>query len=232
VRAKRLLRALLLFVLPSPLARMAGNALGYRIAPTARIGLSWIDADALTMAEGAYIGHFNQFRGPFAVEMAANAKIGHFNTLSRASMIVSVGPSTLTLGIWSAVTARHRLDLTTSIHIGDYSTIAGTGCQLWTHGYVHETEGLGRYRIDGAIHIADNVYIGSMCFISMGVRIAKGVIVGGGSSVAKNLLEPGLYVSSALRMLPRPGDPDQRPDLERLDASLSCDQVYRKRDGV
>lgn len=232
MNAKRLFRAILLFLLPAALARIAGNALGYRIAPTARIGLSWIAADELIMADGAYIGHFNQLRGPFIVDMAANAKIGHFNVLSRAPLGVTVGRSTLTLGVWSAVTARHRLDLSTSIHIGDYSTIAGTGCQLWTHGYVHETEGLDRYRIDGAIHIADNVYIGSMCFISMGVRIAKGVIVGGGSSVAKNLVEPGLYVSSALRMLPRPGDPDQRSDLEPVDKSLSCDRVYRKRDAV
>jgi hypothetical protein len=37
--------------------------------------------------------------------------------------------------------------------IGDYSTLAGIGIQVWTHGYVHDTSGPGRYRIDGAVRI-------------------------------------------------------------------------------
>lgn len=229
MKIMRLARAVLILFLPGPLARYVGNRMGYRIAPTARIGLSWIDVDALEMADGAIIGHGNQIRGPFSIMMDSNAKLGHFNTVSRARLGISVGAATLTMGIWSAVTARHRLDLCQSIHIGHYSTVAGTGSQLWTHGYVHEREGLGRYRIDGAIEIGDNVYVGTMCFISMGVRIASGAIIGGGSAIAKDIAEPGLYVSSPLRMLPRPAEPDTRDDLEPLDKALSCDRVYRKR---
>ncbi len=226
---KRQLRALLLFCLPSRLASIVGNCLGYRIDRTARIGFSMVLVDRLEMGAGTIIGHGNQIKGPITIEMAERAKIGHFNTVSRAAQGISVGPSTLRMGVYSAVTARHRLDLCTDISIGDYSTVAGTGCQLWTHGYVHEMEGIARYRIDGPIVIEDNVYIGSMCFISMGVRMAKGVIVGGGTAVAKDLLEPGLYVSGPLRQLPRPPEPDQRADLEAVDPARSCDRVYRKR---
>lgn len=227
---KRLLRALLMFALPSRLAVIAANLLGYRIHPSAHIGFSVILVDALEMGPGALIGHGNRASGPFSIIMAHDAKIGHFNTISRGPIGVATGSSTLRIGVWGQATARHRLDLTCSITIGDYTTIAGTGCQLWTHGYVHDVDGIGRYRIDGPIVIEDNVYIGSMCFISMGVRIAKGVIVGGGASVAKDLIEPGLYVSGPLRQLARPPEPDQRADLERVDPALSCDRVYRKRE--
>ncbi len=229
MKVGRFLRAVLLFVSPGRAAPFFASRLGYQVANSARIGFSWIDIDELIMADGAQIGHFNQIRGPFLLRMEQSSKIGHFNTLSRAALGISVGKSDLYMGVWSAITARHRVDLSASIRIGNYSTVAGTACQLWTHGYIHETEGLGRYRIDGSIHIGDNVYIGSMCFISMGVRIGNGVIVGGGTAVAKDLIEPGLYVSSPLRQLARPQDPETRADLEPVDEALSCDRVYRKR---
>lgn len=225
----RTVRTLLLLLLPTRLSRPIVNRLGYRIARGARVGFSLVMCDRLVMAAGSQIGHFNQIRGPFDIVLGHNAKIGHFNTLSRAAIGITVGGSALSLGEWAAVTARHRLDLTSDICIGNFSTIAGTACQLWTHGYVHDMDGIGRYRIDGPIVIEDNVYIGSMSFISAGVRIAKGVIVGGGSAVAKDLLEPGLYVSGSLRQLPRPPLPQTREDLEPVDPALSCDRVFRKR---
>lgn len=225
---RTLLRAILLFGLPSRLAVLAANLLGYQVHHTARIGFSFISVDGLKMGPGTLIGHGNQIRGPFDVVMSERAKIGHFNTISRAAEGISVGKATLSMGVWSAVTARHRLDLCSSISIGNFSTVAGTGSQLWTHGYVHDLEGIGRYRIDGSIEIGNNVYIGTMCFISMGVNISDGIIVGGGSSVAKDLVEQGVYVSGPLRQLARPKDPDVRSDLTAVDPGLSCDRVYRK----
>ncbi len=116
--------------------------------------------------------------------------------------------------------------------IGDFSTLAGIGTQIWTHGYIHETKGIGRYRIDGRIVIGNNVYIGAGSIISMGVRVADGVIIGAGSTVARDLKEPGLYVSAALRYLPRPAAPELRADLVRVTDGGLTETVFRKQAGI
>lgn len=222
-------RAALLAIFPTSVVRRVVNRMGYDIAAGAKIGFSWVACSGLEMKKNSRIWHFSKLTGPFVATLDENSYIGHFINATRGRIGVSYGESVLKLGLSSNITSRHRLDLCCSITIGNFSTIAGNGSQLWTHGYVHEMEGIARYRIDGPIVIEDNVYIGSMSFISMGVRIAKGVIVGGGTSVAKDLLKPGLYVSGPLRQLPRPPEPDQRADLEAVDPALSCDRVYRKR---
>ncbi len=229
-KLKSLVRAALLGALPTWSVRWLVNVMGFELERGARVGFSLILIDKLVMAKTARIGHFSRLSGPFQVEIDQFGAIGNINTIIRAKRGISVGNSSLKIGVWGKITSRHLVDLTCSVTIGDYSTIAGNGCQLWTHGYVHAMDGIDRYRIDGPIIIEDNVYIGSMSFISMGVRIAKGVIVGGGTSVARNLLEPGLYVSSPLRQLPRPPEPETRADLEAVDPALSEDRVFRKRD--
>jgi len=220
--------ALLLLIFPTWLVRWAVHAFGHSLERGAKVGFSWVCVERLELASTGKIGHFNRCAGAIRIALQDSGHIGHFNTIVRARFIGG-GPTSLTLGRVAKITSRHRLDLTCSISIGDFSTVAGTASQLWTHGYVHAMEGVSRYRIDGPIVIEANVYVGTMSFISMGVRIARGVIVGGGSSVAKSLLKPGLYVSGSLRQLPRPADPDTRADLEPIERSPSEDIAYRKK---
>jgi acetyltransferase-like isoleucine patch superfamily enzyme len=227
IRSK--LRAAIIFLLPGKSAAWAANRLGYKFGAGSRIGFSWLDVDSIVAGQNVVIGHFNQLRGPFSVKMADYSKIGHNNVISRGPIGVTVGASELSMGIWSAITARHRLDMCCSVTLGDYSTIAGLSTQIWTHGYIHAQKGLDRYRIDAPVIIGDNVSIGSMCLLTMGVSIASGVTVGGGTSVSKDLDEPGLYVSAPIRKLALPSDPDTRSDLELIDTALSQDKVYRKR---
>jgi acetyltransferase-like isoleucine patch superfamily enzyme len=223
------IRAILLAVFPTFLVRPIVNRMGFSIAGGAKIGLSWIKVSKLTMLPRSSIGHFNRLKGPAEIYLAEDAAIGHMNLVYCPPVGVVVGNPTLSIGRWSKITFMHYVDLTAPVTIGDYSTIAGRGSQLWTHGYIHEMTGFARYRIDGRIHIEDNVSIGSLSVILMGVRISRGVIVGAGTAVASDLLEPGLYVSSPIRMLPRPPAPNTRSDLEAIDRSLSEDIVFRKR---
>jgi acetyltransferase-like isoleucine patch superfamily enzyme len=225
----RLTRTALLALLPTSLVRPIVNRMGCRIDKSARVGFSLVNTDLIELGPGARIGHLNRLSGPFDLVLASNGAIGNFNTILRAKLGVAVGHAALEIGAWSKITSRHLIDVTKSITIGKYSVVAGNASQLWTHAYVHDTEGLGRYRIDGPVSIGDNVYIGSMSFISLGVRIGNGVIVGGGTSVATDLLEPALYVSSPIRMIPRPSDPASRPDLEALSPGLTEDRVFVKR---
>lgn len=241
--------ALCTLLLPSGMCIPLLRFLGHRIGSGAHIGCSFIMSDQLVLQGNASIGHFNFIStrrvvlrreayigrgniiyGPLSVSLAERAAIGNSNKIVRGKLgPVTVGPSRLRLGELSKITASHRIDCTASIIVGAFSTFAGTSSELWTHGYVHQLSGPGRYRIDGRITIGDNVYIGSSSIITAGVRICDGVIVGAGTTVAKNLLEPGLYVSAGIRKLERPNSPDVRPDLTPIDNQTLCERVYIKR---
>ncbi len=229
-RLADLIRAALLAVLPTRIARLAVNRMGYAIAPDARIGWSWISVSRLTMGPRSNIGHLNRLKGHAEIALAEDAAIGHMNVVLAPPPLDPTRPAVLSLGIWAKITHSHHVDLTASVTIGDYSTLAGARSQLWTHGYVHEVTGLGRYRVDGPITIENNVSIGAGATILQGVRIAAGAMVGAGTVVAKDLAEPGLYVAGPMRALPRPADPDLREDLELVaPGGPGSDRVYRRR---
>lgn len=231
------------------LARYVLILLGHSIDNRVRIGLSFICANRILLQEGVHIGHFNLVRvnrlvmrrsasigrsnlvnGPFSVNLRARAAIGNRNKILRGPLgTVVSGSSLFSLGELTKITADHRIDCTASVTVGAFSTVAGTSCELWTHGYVHDHKGPGRYRIDGPIRIGHNVYIGSASIVTAGVTIADGVIIGAGTTVARSLLEPGLYVSAGLRQLNRPDAPDQRPDLMPVQDERLCERVYVKR---
>lgn len=244
---RRAIGALALFALPTALARPIANALGHRIAPGCRVGFSLLLCDLVACEPGVAIGHLNLVRarrlvmrreaylgrmnvvnGPMSLQFAARAALGNDNRVLRAPRGVTTGPARLRLGTLAKITSNHRVDCTRSIDIGDYTTIAGAGSQLWTHGYVHDVEGPGRYRIDGRIVIEHNVYVGSACFISMGVRIGHGSVVGGGTAVARSLPALGVYVSAAIRALARPAEPDARPDLVPARDERLVERVFVK----
>lgn len=222
----RLYNMLILLLLPTRIARILILSRQIRISRGARIGLSLVDVDRLTLDENSRIGHLNVIKGSFGLILSNNAGIGHMNLILRSRL---EGPTTadLRVGIWSKITGGHRVDVTRSITIGNYSTIAGHGSQLWTHGYVHGDEGLDRYRLDGAIRIGNNVSIGSGCIISMGVSIADRILIGAGATVAKDLDEPALYVAAGLRKLSKPVDPVER-GLSVVQSN-SGDIVYLRR---
>ena len=229
-RIKGFIRAAALALLPARIGRLIANRMGYAIAPGTRIGLSWIQVARLEMAPGSNIGHFNIVKGPFDVELVEHAALGHMNTILGPPRPDVGTRSHLKLGIWAKITHSHHLDMTDSVAIGDYSTIAGAGSQLWTHGYVHDAEGIGRYRVDGEIEIANNVSVGSGAIITQGVRIGPGITIGAGTVVAKDLTEPGFYVTGAVRHLPRPQAPELRADLEPISPGDvdGEDRVFRR----
>jgi acetyltransferase-like isoleucine patch superfamily enzyme len=235
-------------LLPSFMARLVLRAFGHVIASDVRIGISLVLVDRLALEGGVRIGHFNGIRarrlvmrrgayvgrsnlvhGPMSIDLGPRAAIGNRNKLLRGPRGVTYGPALVRLGELAKITADHRLDCTCSILFGAFSTLAGTGSQLWTHGYVHDESDEGRYRVDGRIVIGKNVYIGSGTIITAGVRIADASIIGAGSTVARSLSEPGIYVSAGLRRLDRPAAPETRADLEAVSRPELCERVFRRR---
>lgn len=243
-----LFTSLLIFLFPTKLARFFSPHLFKSIHPQSRIGFSWISCEFFTTCEKSQIGHFNFISnrrfimhsgsnigrmniisGPMSILLKKRAAIGNRNKILRGKKGVSSGASCLLLGFNSKITSDHYIDCTQSIIIGSNSILAGSASQIWTHAYVHEPSDSTRYRIDGKVKIGNDVYVGSSCIISLGVVISSGVIVGGGTPVARNLIEPGLYVSSPLRMLPRPISPFDRSDLiQNTDLNLT-DTVFVKK---
>lgn len=246
---KKAATCIMCLVFPSILLPAVLRLLGHKVAWDARIGFSLVLTDRIFMGagarighfsivhvrrvvlrRGAYLGHMNFFNGPFSMALASRAEIGNRNVITRARHGVSYGPASLTLGELSKVTAGHKIDCTNSVRVGDFCTLAGAGIQIWTHGYVHTNCGPERYRVDGCVRLGNNVNIGSRSIITGGVLISDGIMVGVGTTVSKNLSEPGFYVSGALRMLPEPADPETRTGMERIDDPGLIETVYRKRD--
>jgi acetyltransferase-like isoleucine patch superfamily enzyme len=245
---KKIISCTLLFFLPTFVVRAFLSLLSHKIDKGVKIGFSLIWSDSLELMHSSSIGHANLIAvdslrmhpfssigrknilyGPFSVEMSSKSQIGNRNKITRAKAGVSIGDSHLHLGELSKITSDHTVDCTCPVQLGDFSILAGYRSQLWTHGYIHDETGPGRYRIDGEINIGNNVYVGSGCVISTGVTIADGIIVGAGTGVAKHLLLPGLYVSAEIRQLPRPSAPETRADLIKLEDSSLVETVYKRR---
>jgi acetyltransferase-like isoleucine patch superfamily enzyme len=239
--------ALALALFPTRLVAPIANAAGHRIEGGAKIGfslvlsrrlymragarighLNFVVNERLVMKSGAYLGHMNMCAGPFSILLGEMAALGNRNHVSRAGRGLVQRPAHLVLGRLSKITAGHRVDLTDFVHFGSYVTLAGSGSQIWTHGYIHNSVGPGRYRVDGAVVLHDNVYIGSRSIVTGGVTIAAGIAVGAGVTVARSLTEPGMYVAQALRRLPMPVDPTSRADLKPVEGGKSDETVFRK----
>lgn len=232
-------------LLPSWLAVPLLRLIGHKVKPHVKIGFSLLLVDRLYLDEHSNIGHFNLLYcrrivlrqtasignmnvvyGPVSVWLGSGSKLGNRNHVRRAKPPVTYGSALLKMGKVSAITASHIVDCTCSVILGDYSTVAGQGSQIWTHGYYHCAEGIDRFRVDGRIYVGNNVYIGSASVITAGVRIANHVIVGSHSSISKDLNRSGIYVSEPLRYMDY--------DLEKIMSKLRpveapcCDRVYHK----
>ena len=200
----------------TPLLKLLGHSVGKNI----KIGFSYINVEKLILGDDVIVGHFNLIlnehlelgknsrigymnilKGPFKILLKERAALGNKNYLTRAKNGITYGDCILRLGILTKITTGHHLDMTRSIFIGDFSILAGIRSQLWTHGYYHSNIGADRIRIDGEIHIGDNVYVGSGCIFNPGVKIANAVHIGGGCTISKSLGNQGMYVNQGLRYI-------------------------------
>ena len=69
--------------------------------------------------------------------------------------------------------------------------------------------------------------MGSRCFINPGVTIADAISIGGGSSVAKNLTQKGMYVSQELRFVEQDFE-TIKTKLSKVDVEGLVENVYHK----
>lgn len=242
---KNVITTCLIFFLPSFILRPLLRVLGHKIGKNVRIGFSIIKTKSISIEDNSKIGHFNLvlndeirllknskigylnlLKGPFTLHLKERAAIGNKNYFTRGYLGLTFGESILELGVLTKITTGHHIDLTQSVIFGDYSILAGIRSQIWTHGYYHAETGKDRIRIDGAVTIGDNVYIGSGCIFNPGVNISNAIHIGGGAVISKNLNDQGMYVSQALRYIPQTYE-NIKNKLEQVDAPL-VEKVYLK----
>lgn len=148
------------------------NFYHYEIHQSAHIGFSYIYPKHLVMEEGATIGHLNVAIHLDKIVMKKNSVITRknwitgfpTNTASRHFSHNKERKSELIIGKESAITKKHHIDCTDSVHIGDFVTIAGYNSQILTHSIdIYES------RQD-----SHPIEIGNYCFVSTDVNILGG----------------------------------------------------------
>lgn len=171
---------------------------GYEINPTARIGLSFIDAKTCRIGEGTRIGHFNAFRNLDSLEIGHHSSVGVFNWIAGYSPIPGREAfmnnprrrSCLKIGDHTSITHRHILDCSDALEIGSFTTIAGWRSQILTHSIDIE-EGV---QASSPTTIGDYCFIGTSSNLLMGSSLPLGCVVYAGTTARIISQEPyGLY---------------------------------------
>jgi len=172
---KRLLKPLVVplpWLLKRPLLQ---HFFGYRLSPTARIGLAWVFPDQLWMASKARIDHLT-----VAVNLDLLA-MGYQSSIGRSNWITGFPTGTtsphfahqperraeLHLGDHAAITKHHHIDCTNNVCIGPYTTIAGYHTQLLTHSIDYQ-----RNR-----QHSEPITIGAYCFVGTSCVILGGAVL-------------------------------------------------------
>jgi UDP-3-O-[3-hydroxymyristoyl] glucosamine N-acyltransferase len=169
------------------------------MGPHASIGqLNLIKIGRLVLNEGTRIGNLNVIHGTFSVRTGSRCLLGNRNLINGDA---TDEPTVLWLGDVSGITAGHYVNVNRSVRLGNFTTVAGAGSQIWAHGFIHMSEGVDRAEVRGKVTLGDNVYVGSQSCLNPGITIGNAVSVGAHSSVSTNLLKPGLYVSQPLRYI-------------------------------
>lgn len=161
----------------------------------AQIGfLNRIEVTEFSMQKGSTIGKFNKFLFLNKVNIGKNCIFVSRNLIAgtRPGISPFKDNEVFFLGNGSAVLQQNIIDISETVTIGKNVVIGGFGTQIWTHGFSHD-----RVKIQAAIVIADNVFIGSRSIILPSVSICSNVVIGSGSVISKSIKEEGFYVSSA-----------------------------------
>ena len=195
---RRLLQPLIV-LLPWPLKRLLLQRLfGYRLAPSARIGLAWVYPRRLTMAPGARIDHFTVAVNLDSLELGEESSIGRSNWIT--GFPTGTGSphfvhqpqrrAVLQLGEHTAITKHHHIDCTNRVSIGPFTTIAGYSSQLLSHAIDLQCN----RQHSEPIVIGAYCFVGSNCVILGGSALPDHCVLGALSLLNKAHTESwGLY---------------------------------------
>jgi hypothetical protein len=177
---------------------------GYRLHPTAHIGLAWVYPRSLSMAAGSRID---------SLTVAVNLdllQLGERSTIGRGNWITGFATGTgsphfdhqpdrcaeLLLGAHGAITKSHHIDCTNRISIGPFTTIAGYRSQLLSHAIdLHNNR-----QHSEPITIGAHCFVGTACVILGGSALPDHSVLGALSLLNKVHSDPwSLYAGQPAR---------------------------------
>lgn len=172
---------LIAVVLPLDIKRwIYRRYLGWEISDTAQIGLSFIDADHVTLAANSRIGHLNLITKLKNFELGEGAHIRNHNHIFGAGNDARFTSQSLTIGAGTLIMSRHFFDVSGNISIGADSVIGGRDSHLWSHTVIYD-EGV-RHLQPKSVDIGTHVYLGARvsvvhCQIPDNATVAAGAVV-------------------------------------------------------
>ena len=138
--------------------------------------------------DNARIINLNRINGFKSLNMSDRSLINKRNLIYGCD-----NKSNLEMGVNSNLLISMIVNVDKDIVIGSNVCFAGSGSQIWTHSYDIE-----RNLTEKGIIIGSNITVGSRSIINAGISICDNVTIGSGTTVSKNITEPGVYVSSSL----------------------------------
>ena len=180
---------IIICLLPWSLKRwLLQKLFGYKIDPSARIGLAWVYPKHLRMGRNTRIDHFT-----VAIHLDA-IELGDHSTIGRSNWITGHSASSdqhfvhqkdrhpaLVIGEHSAITKHHYLDCTNEIRIGRFTTLAGHHSELLTH----SIDIIAGRQDSKPIVIGEYCFIGTRCTILGGACLPSQSVLAAGAVLTK-----------------------------------------------
>lgn len=160
---------------------------GYTFAAGSFVGRSILSASKVSLGKNARIGSLTIIRNLGELDMADNALIGSFNWIhgyvsDQHFLAFPNRVSRLRMCRNSALTARHIVDCTDEVLIGEFATVAGHRSQILTHGI----DMLRGNQACAPVHIGRYSFVGTACILTKGVVVPDYSVVGAGSNFTKS----------------------------------------------
>jgi len=156
---------------------------------------NYIDVKNFIAQDNCKIGRFNVFKlfndifiGKSSTINSHNRFFGTRKGISPFKLVEKID-----IGCNCVITNKHLFDISDSITVGDNVTFAGSGTQVWTHGF-----DFSHTKIQAPVKLGSNIYVGTRSIIIGGVSIADYVSIGAGTTVSSSIKESGFYVSSVV----------------------------------
>lgn len=99
----------------------------------------------------------------------------------------------LIIGSNSAILVKMYINVDKDVKLGENVCFAGIGTQIWTHSY-----SIHRKLTEKEVVFGNDITVGSRAIILPGVSVCDNVTIGSGTTISKDIMEPGVYVSSML----------------------------------
>jgi acetyltransferase-like isoleucine patch superfamily enzyme len=215
-------------------------AFGYRFGRDVRIGLSLLDADSLSLADGTRIGHFNVIVrvNHFAsgrhshvgslniIRGGARVTLGDYSEVMRLNVLNAIPDhdcttepeSVLEVGAGTVITSGHRIDFTDRVTLGKNVIVGGRNSSLWTHNR-QET---------APIEVGDFCYLGSEVRLAPGAKLPNECLLAIGAVLAGEIKEPRSLVAGVPAKVVRPLNEKDLARIRRKTRKDMPDDYYER----